>query len=198
MPEIASKKYDQLIQTAEDLFKRYGMRRVTVEEICEKADVSKMTFYKHFKNKLDIAKAVINKIMDKNEKEYRSLMDLDITYVEKAKLIVQKKVEAVEEFSEEFAQDILQSGEPEIVELMTERLKRNLKIFMEDLVSAQKKGYVRPDIKPDFILYILDLMKSAVTDERFLKLYDSRSEMAAEMTNFFFYGVLSRDSEKET
>jgi AcrR family transcriptional regulator len=194
---MKSQKYEQLIRAAEDLFKKYGMKRVTVQEICAKAEVSKMTFYKHFKNKVDIAKTVINKIMDEKEKEYRILMDLDITYVEKAKLIVQKKVEVVEEFSQDFANDILQSGEPEIVELMTERTKRNYKIFISDFISAQKKGYVRPDIKPDFILYILELLKGAATDEHLMKLYDSCPEMAAELTNFFFYGVLRRDPEKE-
>ncbi len=115
MTSTMSKKYDQLVKTAEDLFKRYGMRRVTVEEICQKADVSKMTFYKHFKNKLDITKTVINRIVDEKEKEYQALMNLDMTYVEKVKLIVQKKVEGVEEFSQEFADDVLRSGEPEIV-----------------------------------------------------------------------------------
>jgi AcrR family transcriptional regulator len=195
---MMSKKYEQLIQTAEDLFKKYGMKRVTVEEICEKADVSKMTFYKNFKNKMDIAKAVINTIMDDKEREYRTLMDMDISYVEKAKLIIQKKVEVVEEFSEEFAYDILKSGEPEIVALMTERTKRNYEIFIADFISAQRRGDIRPEIKPDFILYILDLLRGAVTDERFLMLYESRAEMAAELTNFFFYGILSRDPEKES
>jgi len=193
-----SKKYDQLVKTAEGLFKRYGMRRVTVEEICQKANVSKMTFYKHFKNKLDITKTVINQIMDEKEKEYRALMNMDVTYVEKVKLIVQKKVEGVEEFSQEFADDVLRSGEPEIVELMTKRAQRNLEIFMADFVAAQKKGYVRPDIKPGFILYVIESMKGMITDEKFLTLFDSRKEMAVELINYFFYGILCRDPEKET
>ncbi len=193
MTTTMSKKYNQLVLTAEDLFKRYGMRRVTVEEICQKADVSKMTFYKHFKNKLSITKTVINRIMEEKEKEYRTLMDMDMTYVEKVKLIVQKKVEGIEEFSQEFADDVLRSGEPEIIELMTKRAQRNLEIFMADLVAAQKKGYVRPEIKPGFILYVIESMKGMITDENFLKLFDSRKEMAAELINYFFYGILSRD-----
>jgi len=193
-----SKKYNQLVQTAEDLFKRYGMKRVTVEEICQEAHVSKMTFYKHFRNKVDIAKTVINRIMDEKEREYRSLMDMDISYVQKAKLIVQKKMKVVEEFSQDFADDILQCGEPEIVDLMTERIQRNYEIFMADFISAQKKGYVRSDIKPDFILYMFNILKDLVTDKDFIKLYESRQEMAAELTNFFFYGLICRHPEKES
>jgi len=198
MPATKRTKYNQLVQTAEDFFKRYGMKRVTVEEICQEAHVSKMTFYKHFRNKVDIAKTVINRIMDEKEREYRSLMDMDISYVQKTKLIVQKKMEVIDEFSQDFTDDILQCGEPEIVDLMTERIQRNYEIFMADFVSAQKKGYVRSDIKPDFILYMLNILKDLVTDKDFIKLYESRREMAAELTNFFFYGLLCRHPEKES
>ena len=36
-----SKKQQQLVITAENLFKKHGIKRVTIEEICQKAGVSK-------------------------------------------------------------------------------------------------------------------------------------------------------------
>ncbi|WP_372931944.1 TetR/AcrR family transcriptional regulator, partial [Mariniphaga sediminis] len=53
-----SKKYLEIMKTARELFWKHGFRRVTIQEICEKAGVSKMTFYKHFPNKIDLAKTV--------------------------------------------------------------------------------------------------------------------------------------------
>ena len=55
-----SKKLCQISQTAETLFKLYGIKRVTVEEICKKANVSKMTFYKYFRNKIELVKHIFN------------------------------------------------------------------------------------------------------------------------------------------
>ena len=40
-----NKKKQSIIKASRDLFMRYGIKRVTVEEICETAGVSKMTFY---------------------------------------------------------------------------------------------------------------------------------------------------------
>ena len=53
-----SQKRDQLLQTGEALFIKHGMRRVTVEEICRQAGVSKPTFYKYFQNKAALARAI--------------------------------------------------------------------------------------------------------------------------------------------
>ena len=61
---------------------------------------------------------------------------------------------------------------------------------MKDLKAAQKKGWIRKDIKPEFILYVLDDMYLKMTDERLLSLYKSQEDMVMELTNFFFYGIM--------
>ena len=53
-----SQKREQLLQTGEALFVKHGMRRVTVEEICRQAGVSKPTFYRYFENKAALARRI--------------------------------------------------------------------------------------------------------------------------------------------
>ncbi|NQV51449.1 MAG: helix-turn-helix transcriptional regulator, partial [Candidatus Marinimicrobia bacterium] len=43
-------KEGDILRTAEKLFMQFGYNRVTVEEICREAKVSKVTFYKYFSN----------------------------------------------------------------------------------------------------------------------------------------------------
>jgi len=47
MNRSENQKYNQIIDTSKKLFWKYGIKRVTIEEICREAGVSKMTFYKH-------------------------------------------------------------------------------------------------------------------------------------------------------
>ncbi|MBL0024612.1 MAG: helix-turn-helix transcriptional regulator [Saprospiraceae bacterium] len=49
-----SKSYLKIITTAKKLFWKHGSSRVTIEELCREAGVSKMTFYRHFNNKNEI------------------------------------------------------------------------------------------------------------------------------------------------
>ena len=66
-----SKKREATLLAAKDLFWRYGFRKVTVEEICEQEKVSKMTFYKMFPNKLDLAKHVFAEESDKGVVKFK-------------------------------------------------------------------------------------------------------------------------------
>lgn len=43
-----------LMEAATDLFGRYSFRDVTIDDICERAGLSKSTFYLHFKSKDDL------------------------------------------------------------------------------------------------------------------------------------------------
>ena len=44
----------RITQAASDLFSEYGFERVTIDDICQAAQVSKSTFYLHFANKQDL------------------------------------------------------------------------------------------------------------------------------------------------
>ena len=55
----------QIVKTAKELFWKFGIKRVTIEEICREANVSKMTFYKFFSNKNELLHTVIEEMFDK-------------------------------------------------------------------------------------------------------------------------------------
>ncbi len=77
---IKIKKFEQIVSTARDLFMFHGIRRITVEEICAKSGVSKMTFYKHFNNKVELAKHILNRIIAEAEEKYHGIMNQNISY----------------------------------------------------------------------------------------------------------------------
>jgi len=185
-----NKKFQQLVTTAHDLFMRYGIRRVTVEEICSEANVSKMTFYKHFKNKIDLAKYLLNQIFSKQMAEYRKIMAMRISYPEKVKQIIQLKHDHTIMVSQEFFNDLWRKPIPEVVEMLEKNRKESLSEVLNDLEAARKKGDIRQNINPEFILYFLNHMTEMAKDENLLSLYDSPNDLIMELTNFFFYGIL--------
>ena len=75
-----SPKFYEITDTARKLFWKHGIRRVTVEEICEKAGVSKMTFYRMFDNKIELAKTVLDHIFEESFQKYRTIMDQEYRF----------------------------------------------------------------------------------------------------------------------
>jgi len=82
------KKQQILIQTATELFSAHGFRRITIDEICKTANVSKMTFYKYFKNKIAIAKVVIDCIYSQGKEHYYGMLKEDSPFSTKIENIL--------------------------------------------------------------------------------------------------------------
>ena len=189
---IKSQKYQQLVKTAGNLFLRHGIKRISVEEICQAAGVSKMTFYKYFNDKIELAKYVIDQMVIEGMSRYRDIMRQKIPFSEKVKKMIILKIDQTEGLSREWLGEFSYTSIPEIASLLQKIKQENLQLILRDLIAAQKDGNVRQDIKPEFILYFFNHMFEMMDDEQLLKLYESPQEALVELTNFFFYGILPR------
>ncbi len=190
---IKSQKFQHIVKTAGNLFLRHGIKRISVEEICHAAAVSKMTFYKYFNDKIDLAKYVINQMVAEGMARYRDIMRQKIPFSEKVKKMIIMKIDQTEGLSREWLGEFSYSSIPEIASLLQKIKQENLQLVLRDLIAAQKEGNVRRDIKPEFILYFFNHMFEMMNDEQLLKLYESPQEALVELTNFFFYGILPRE-----
>lgn len=192
---MSSSKERQILATGKALFLKHGFKRVTIEEVCAEAGVSKMTFYKHFSNKMDLVKAIVIKMGEEAMDRYKKIMHRNISFTEKIELQIQMKMEGTAEMSSEFMDDLLVHAEPEIMQFMGEQRKYFLGIVHADYVEAQKKGEIRKDVKPEFIIYFLNHMNNMMQDKTLVNMYKDPNELAMELIRFFFYGVTNRDEK---
>ena len=196
MESIGDQKLKEILIAAKELFWKYGFKRVTIEEVCREANVSKMTFYKHFKNKMELVKYLLNHIYENGIKQYRDIMDSDTPFSEKVKKTLDLKLESSKDISNEFMNDYIRHADPEMVKFLNKIKNENIKMIVNDYTEAQKKGDIRKDIKPEFILYFLSHLQEMVKDEQLEKIYDNPQDIIMELTNFFFYGVLPRNNKE--
>ena len=192
--DFKNKKLQQLVETAWDLFWRYGFTRVSIEEICKEAGVSKMTFYKHFKNKTDLVRFIMLETSKQSIKIYEEIMAQDIPFAEKIQKSVQLKLEQTENISEEFFKDIHRQNDSELNKIIREQMASNVQIVTSWYIDAQEKGDVRRNIKPEFIVYFMNHLLDMAKDEKLLGLYDNPHDLIMELTNFFFYGILPQEN----
>ena len=190
------KKKKQILATGKTLFWKHGFKRVTIEEICTAAQVSKMTYYKYFANKMELVKAIMEKTLKESLDRYKAIMNSEVPFTEKIEMQLQMKMEGTADISSEFMDDLMIHGEPEMMEYMQNMTRKVLEIVHADYVAAQKKGEIRQDVKPDFIIYFLNHIYDMLKDENLLKMYRDPNELAMQLTRFFFYGIANRNPEK--
>ncbi len=197
MAEIIQKpnneKHNQIILTGKDLFFRFGIKRVTVEEICKEASVSKMTFYKHFRNKNELVKEITAMIVEESLTKYRELMDrTDISFEEKVRLTIQMKMDGTSNISADYFDDYMIHSDPELAEFIRTESSKVLYEILNDYIEAQKRGEIRQNIKPEFILFFLNHILDLAKNEKLLSIYEHPQKLIMELVNFFFYGIMNQ------
>jgi len=58
---------EKILKTASDLFLKYGLRSVTIDDICNELHISKKTFYTHFKQKEELVESLLTQMRCKHE-----------------------------------------------------------------------------------------------------------------------------------
>lgn len=187
--EIKTISSDLIFKAAKTLFWKYGIKKVSVEEISAEAGVSKMTFYRMYKNKDAVAAEVLNAFFEEEILKYRKIMDSNQDFPGKIKQLIALKYENISDASAELIAEIIQHNNTFLQNLIEEQQQKFLKIFINDLKQAQKAGWIRKDLKPDFIIYILNSLNQKLIDESFLAMYKNTNDAIMELTNFFFYGI---------
>ncbi|PKP36865.1 MAG: TetR/AcrR family transcriptional regulator [Bacteroidetes bacterium HGW-Bacteroidetes-15] len=186
---IKSKKQRDILTTSKELFWKYGFKRVTIEEICQKANVSKMTFYRFYPNKLELAKAVFDMVIEKGIVDFRSLMKEDVPASEKMRRMLLMKFEGTNDVSKEFLMDFYSNPELQLSSYIEKRSREVWVGIIEDFRRGQQEGWLRKDFKPEIILIFSQKIMELVNDENTLKFYNTPQDLIMEVANFFTYGI---------
>jgi hypothetical protein len=104
-------------------------------------------------------------------------------------------MDANPEVSREIVDEVIHSPIPEIADFIQQQFHHNVQLLLSDLIAAQKRGEIRQDIKPEFLLYFIHHMIELASDERLIDMYGSPQDMNRELFNLFFYGILPRTPE---
>ena len=194
-----SKRYSAIMLTARELFWKYGFKRVSVEEICEKSGVSKMTFYRFFPNKLELAKAVFDEVINSGLVAFRNIIDTSkFSTAQKVQMILALKMNGTYDISQEFLQDFYNNPELGLKDHIEKRTKSVWLEVIEDFKKAQKKKIFRKDFKPELLFYISQKFQELVNDKSMLALYENPQALIMDVANLMIYGIAPREDKTAT
>lgn len=190
---IDNPKYKDVFSTAKRLFWKYGIKRVSIEEICKEAKVSKMTFYKFYQNKKELAEDIINTELGNRLKEFRDLVNSDLPFTDKVHKMFVIKLHAAHDISQEFIADIYKNKELGLHERMEQLGQESMSIFVNFIEDAQKQGKIRKDVKIEFILAFQASVVQMMDNKDLMMKYEKAEDFIMATMNFLFYGIINKD-----
>lgn len=189
---IVNEKYADIVAAGKMLFWKFGIKKITIEDICKKAGTSRVTFYKYFPNKEALALHIIKELTEESFEEYDLIMNSEDSFKTKVEKTIQLKLKRTDEISNELLNDIYGGEFKSLYNLLEESLQRSLTKIEQDFKTAQEKGEIRSDMKIEFMLHLLNHMMTLSTDPLMEKMFPNPVDLIGEILQFFFYGVMPR------
>jgi len=173
---------------------RYRIKRVTVEEICRRAGVSKMTFYKFFRNKEDLIIKMMEDLFREGQARFDDIMAQEIPFSEKIVQFIEFKMDYSRPMSKEFYVDLF-NYTPALRKLLEEWSRQGQQQMIKLFTKAQQAGEIRQDLDLNFFTYIFDYLLAVRNDPQFIALFPDTATLVKNWLQFFFYGVMGPANE---
>ncbi len=187
-----SPKIKHLVQVARELFFRYGIKRVSLEEVCRESGISKVTFYRYFKNKSDLVIYILSELFTEARVEIQKIIKMNVSFAEKMQKILVLKMGYGDEYGQEFMKELFMGADATIKNFIEEENKKSMGVFRKMLEDAQKNGDIRKDIKIEFVICMMNVIKEMLKDKNLQKMYPNMSLLIKDVFNFVYYGLLDR------
>lgn len=192
-----SKKEVAILEAGREFFWKYGFRKVTVDEICKAAGVSKMTFYRYFKDKAVLAKTIFDNEVEKAIEQFRQIMQSDLTVPEKMKHILLMKSASVNNISSDFINDFYSDNGSGLKAHIEQKTATSWGTILDVYRQAQLQGVFRKDMKPELLLYISQKVTDLFNDPYLTSLCGGPAGVIMEMARLFTYGISPDPSAPE-
>ena len=176
-------KRKALLASAEELLTRFGAKKVSVEEICRAAGVSKMTFYKHFLGKVDLVRHLHDALVDRSFAVFDEITDREIPFPEKIELMGRWKQEFMSRLNVGFFRELLD------LEHSIEEHKRR---YVRNIASAQEAGDVRADVNPEFLWLVLETLGGIFKSDDWRAVCPDLGEAQRQLRIIIWQGLLVR------
>ncbi len=187
-----TKKQRKLVDAATWLFSLYGVKRVSVEEICKKASTSKMTFYKYFANKPEMVKTVLAVFFSELIEMFEIIDHENISFREKFDKMFALEVEKIKGVGQNFLVEI-SNPKGDLYEIYSAEISRYLGWFVKYYTEAQKRGDVRKNISIESIIFILGQFEDLMNKPEFIQMFPKYEDRIVELGNIFLYGIIEQN-----
>ncbi|KXZ39368.1 transcriptional regulator, TetR family [Alkalithermobacter thermoalcaliphilus JW-YL-7 = DSM 7308] len=170
MSDKSFEKRDELIKVAIDEFGENGYDKASLNNILKKANISKGTFYYHFKNKEELYIYLVEMLIQEKKKFFIENVDANVfakdiftIFIElgKAGIKFAKENPSISKFSESF---IREKGNS-IYNKVTKRFNFQNDDYMNALIEASyERGEIRDDLPKEFVKNVISYLFTNITE----------------------------------
>ncbi|ADK79237.1 TetR/AcrR family transcriptional regulator [Sediminispirochaeta smaragdinae] len=183
------KKKENIKNASIELFSLYGIKKVSMNEIAEKAQVSKVSIYKYFNSKDDLIRYVIKAVSSEILSDINNIIESENPFPEKVKMIIMNKNQGLKFLRGDFFTELLSLDEV-LNNYYEHEFKEKANSLMSKFIELGKtSGFIDKKVKTATILTYIHIFQKGV--ESNIGTLSGRDDIS-ELIQLFFFGILSK------
>lgn len=188
---------DRILRGAEELFLRYGVRSVSMDDVARHLSVSKKTLYQYFADKDEIVTMVASYHMEKDQKQYEGF-----------RLTAKNAIDELVKISGCLKRDFQKMNPSLLFDLqkyhakawaawLSHKQKYIRDSVVRNLKQGIEEGFFRPEINPAVLAKArLELIQLTFNEDIFPSVQYNLAEVNSQLFDHFVYGLLTDKGRK--
>lgn len=194
---IENETRNKILKGAEELFMRYGVRSITMEEIARHLGISKKTLYQYFADKDDIVSSTTQEHMVLQQSQYEKIENESKNSVEelvKLSFCLRENLKGMNPSLLFDLQKYHQKAWNVWVEFKNKTIRESV---VRNLNRGIEQGHFRPEINPDILSIVrLESIQFGFNEQLFPREKFNLPEVQMHMLEHFIYGLLTDKGRK--
>jgi len=181
---------ERIQQKASELFRRYGIRSVTMDEIAGQLGISKKTIYQFYSDKDALVKDIFTGITDENKKKCYHFKDISENAIHEQFLAADSAQEIFKDLNASMLYDLNRFHPNVFAEFEKFKKQFLFNTIKENIQRGIKEGLFRKDVDVNIITWLrLEMISGIFNNEEVISGKTKAYRFEDEMQNFFLHGV---------
>ncbi len=144
--EMSVDRKKLILEAATKSFSLFGYKATTMDQVAKIANVGKGTIYTFYKNKEELFKEIVQRMIEEMKYEAEQSLDDQLSFFENLHRAVYRILEFRQEhqLSLKLLQEEREIGTPAVQEMVNEMEEAIVSYIKEKLIIAIDKGYIQP------------------------------------------------------
>lgn len=188
---------EKILSSAGELFLRYGVRSISMDDIARHLAVSKKTLYQHFEDKEELVTLASEHQLEKSKKQYEALTESAENAIDElARISVCMRNDA-HEMNHSLLYD-LQKYHPNAWGVWIEHKNKFIReSVVRNLKQGIEEGYYRADVDPEVMAVLrIETIPVAFDPRAFPREKFNLAEVQMQLFDHFVYGICTEKGRK--
>ena len=155
---MQTERQKEIIEVAFKLISEKGIQGLTIKNLAKKIGITEPAIYRHYDSKIDILIAILEFFSNNTEQIFKNVLTNSDKAIDKIEHLFTKHFTSFSAtpslVSVIFSEEIFRN-EPILIDKISEVINKNDRILTTIIISGQKNGEIRTDIKAKHLSVII-------------------------------------------